>query len=254
MEAQINLSSTTSFELREALLVYRTDRASSRTGSDAFVTKHNVKFSPAGVPSLETGSPLHPSDIFTLVEQLRGALPVEFLRAHVLVRTQEAIVWWAPSAIRPMFYTKEKGTGARKAVGAAPAGSAASPLRSEAANPAEEVLVLLVLIKVGFLSPPYRNCYGETCLTDVGTEGVAPEKSMVPWAWATALLAPANMSAVSVGPITCAVWRSARLVNSCIRRRLRRERTWDLLSERTGWVGIVRLREKRRGSSQRKIL
>ena len=109
MEAQINLSSTTSFELREALLVYRTDRASSRTGSDAFVTKHNVKFSPAGVPSLETGSPLHPSDIFTLVEQLRGALPVEFLRAHVLVRTQEAIVWWAPSAIRPMFYTKEKG-------------------------------------------------------------------------------------------------------------------------------------------------
>jgi hypothetical protein len=34
-----------------------------------------------------------------------------------------------------------------------------SPLRSEAANAAEEVLVLLVLIKLRFLSPPYSNCY-----------------------------------------------------------------------------------------------
>jgi hypothetical protein len=34
-----------------------------------------------------------------------------------------------------------------------------SPLRFEAANAAEEVLVLLVLIKVRFLSPPYSNCY-----------------------------------------------------------------------------------------------
>ena len=31
-------------------------------------------------------------------------------------------------------------------------------LRSEAANAAEEVLVLLMLIKVRFLSPPYSNC------------------------------------------------------------------------------------------------
>ena len=40
----------------------------------------------------------------------------------------------------------------------APAVLAASPLRSEAANAAEEVLVLFVLIKVRFLSPPYSNC------------------------------------------------------------------------------------------------
>jgi hypothetical protein len=33
------------------------------------------------------------------------------------------------------------------------------------------VLVLLVLIKVRFLSPPYSNCPGSTCLTHVGTEG-----------------------------------------------------------------------------------
>jgi hypothetical protein len=35
------------------------------------------------------------------------------------------------------------------------------------------VLVLLVLFKVRFLSPPYSNCPGSTCLTHVGTEGLA---------------------------------------------------------------------------------
>jgi hypothetical protein len=39
-----------------------------------------------------------------------------------------------------------------------PAALAASTLRSEAANAAEEELDLLLLIKVRFLSPPYSNC------------------------------------------------------------------------------------------------
>jgi hypothetical protein len=33
------------------------------------------------------------------------------------------------------------------------------------------VLVLFLLIKVRFLSPPYSNCPGSTCLTHLGTEG-----------------------------------------------------------------------------------
>jgi hypothetical protein len=40
LQAQISLSSTKSFELREALLIYRTDRDSERAGPSAFVTKH----------------------------------------------------------------------------------------------------------------------------------------------------------------------------------------------------------------------
>lgn len=49
-----------------------------------------------------------------------------------------------------------------------------SPLRFEAANAAEEVLVLLVLIKVRFLSPPYSNCPGSTCLTHLMAPPEAP--------------------------------------------------------------------------------
>ena len=110
MQTHISLSTTVSFELREALLVYRSaERRSGSTGVSAFVTKHSVRLSQSGVPSLDAGSPIHRSDIFELIQQLRGALPVEFLPANVLVRTQESIVWWTPPAIRSMFYAKEKG-------------------------------------------------------------------------------------------------------------------------------------------------
>src|ERR1017187_5838855 len=68
--------------------------------------------------------------------------------------------------------TSESGRTCRAADGEAPAALPASPLRSEAANAAEEVLVLLVLIEVRFLSPPYSNCPGSTCLTHLGTEGI----------------------------------------------------------------------------------
>ena len=43
MENCVNLSSTASFELREALLVYSSDRTGNRSDSISFVTKHGVK-------------------------------------------------------------------------------------------------------------------------------------------------------------------------------------------------------------------
>ncbi len=110
MQPLISLSSTVSFELREALLVYRSsERRSPSTSVSAFVTKHSVRLSQSGIPSLDVGSPIQRSDIFELIQQQLGALPVEFLPANVLVRAQESIVWWTPPAIRPMFYAKEKG-------------------------------------------------------------------------------------------------------------------------------------------------
>jgi len=110
LQAQINLSTTMSFELREALLVYRTDRESYRSkGPGSFVTKHPVTLNVQGVPSLGAGTPLGKSDITDLLKQLQGSISVEFLPVNVLARTQESIVWWSPAAVRPMFYAKEKG-------------------------------------------------------------------------------------------------------------------------------------------------
>ena len=109
MDTHINLKSTASFELREALLVYSSDRNMGGVPATAFVTKHHVKLSAAGVPSVEPGSPLGESDIITLIQQLRGSLPSEFLPENVLMRTQETIVWWTPATTRPMFYATDRG-------------------------------------------------------------------------------------------------------------------------------------------------
>jgi PRTRC genetic system protein B len=117
LQAQISLSSTTSFELREALLVYRTHRESHRsTAPGSFVTKHPVTLNAQGAPSLGAGAPLGKSDLTDLLKQLHGSISVEFLPANVLARTLESTVWWMPPAIRPMFYAKEKGGGSRSAL------------------------------------------------------------------------------------------------------------------------------------------
>ncbi|RSL18634.1 PRTRC genetic system protein B [Edaphobacter aggregans] len=110
MQAQISLSSTKSFELREALLIYRTDRDSERTGPSAFVTKHSIAVDPSGAPSLGAGSPIQEGDLLTLCAQLRSALPIEFLPSNVLVRSEDSITWWTPASMRRMFYAKEKST------------------------------------------------------------------------------------------------------------------------------------------------
>ena len=110
MQAQINLSSTLSFELREALLVYRTDREAHHSKNPgSFVTKHPVHLSSEGVPSLGAGTSMGKSDLIDLLRQLQGSLSVEFLPSHVLARTQDSLVWWAPAAVQLMFYAKEKG-------------------------------------------------------------------------------------------------------------------------------------------------
>jgi PRTRC genetic system protein B len=112
MEAQIGLSSTMSYELREALLIYRSDRKNSSRRDDpavpTFVTKHAVQLNTAGTPSLGPGAVLDKSDLDTLIKGLQGSIPVELLTPNVLVRTHDSIVWWAPAAIRPMFYVKDK--------------------------------------------------------------------------------------------------------------------------------------------------
>ena len=63
----------------------------------------------------------------------------------------------------------------------------------------------------------------------------APEKSIVPWAWATALLAPMNVSAVSVGAITRAASRRFRLEKICASRLARRAGSRGM----TALLGII---------------
>ncbi len=71
--------------------------------------KHSVQHSATGATSLGPGAVLDKSDLEALIDGLRGSIPVEFLPHHVLSRTQDSVVWWVPSTIHPMFYSKNKG-------------------------------------------------------------------------------------------------------------------------------------------------
>jgi PRTRC genetic system protein B len=106
MEAYVNLSSAQNFELKNAILIYKTDshRNAGGPGPSSFVTSHEVKLSDQGAPSLNPGRPVTMDEIVDMIEEVRGSLPIEFLPDNVLVRTQESTVWWVPATVRPMFY------------------------------------------------------------------------------------------------------------------------------------------------------
>jgi PRTRC genetic system protein B len=108
MQAQVHISSTQNFELRNALLIYECAASAHSHHPSTFVTNHPVLAAPDGPPSLGPGQPIGKEDISALLVKLRGSIPIEFLPANVLVRTDDTIVWWTPASIRPMFYAEEK--------------------------------------------------------------------------------------------------------------------------------------------------
>ncbi len=103
MEVSVDIGSTMSYSLREALLIYRQD--GNRWGNPgAFVARHPAILDPKGVPSLGPGELLPTDFLSDLVRDLSGSLPTEILPGNVLVRTTDSIVWYVPPAIRTMFY------------------------------------------------------------------------------------------------------------------------------------------------------
>ena len=108
METHVKIGSTTSFELREALLVYRSDENRHSAAASAFVTRHKIGLGEGPAPTLGPGTSLTHEDLRSLVQGLQGAVPMEFLPSNVLVRTAASIVWWAPPSIRPMFYSGDR--------------------------------------------------------------------------------------------------------------------------------------------------
>lgn len=109
MQAQVQISSTQSFELRSALLVYENNAGIAHGNQPTtFVTRHPIMTALEGTASVGPGQPISKDDITQLIEKLRGSVPIEFLPANVLVRTDDTIVWWTPASIRPMFYAEER--------------------------------------------------------------------------------------------------------------------------------------------------
>ncbi len=112
MQANVALSSTTTFELHDAFLLYRRNSPafSPSPSPEVFVTHHLVSLNDQGAPVLGVGSTISKDAVLDMVKELRGSIPVEFLPENVLTRTADSIVWWTPASIRPMFYMEGKST------------------------------------------------------------------------------------------------------------------------------------------------
>jgi PRTRC genetic system protein B len=108
MQASVSVGSTTSFSLREALLIYRKDARGYNFDSEAFVTRHQAVVDAKGVPSLNAGELLPKDFLSSLVREMTGKVPVELLPQNVLIRTADQIVWHVAPQQRPMFYLKDR--------------------------------------------------------------------------------------------------------------------------------------------------
>ena len=57
-----------------------------------------------GAPLLGAGQLLSTAALRELTKQLGASCLAEFLPENVVARTPELIAWWAPAAVRPMFF------------------------------------------------------------------------------------------------------------------------------------------------------
>ena len=100
MRFSIDVGSELELKLYQAILLYGNDH-----GNRFMATVHGVvQKETDGTPLLGSGQLLSTAALRELTKQLGTSCPAEFLPENVVARTPELIAWWAPAAVRPMFF------------------------------------------------------------------------------------------------------------------------------------------------------
>ena len=100
MRFSIDVGSELELKLYQAVLLYRNDH-----GNRFMATVHGVlQTDKEGAPSLGAGQLLSSAALREMARQLGTSCTAEFLPDYVIARTPELIAWWAPAAVRPMFF------------------------------------------------------------------------------------------------------------------------------------------------------
>ena len=102
MQVHISIGENHHFELREALLIYASQRQS-------FVTRHEITLHKDTPPTLGPAQPLTLSFVETFVRSLSGLSAAEVLPENVLAKGERMIAWWTPACRRQMFYESPTG-------------------------------------------------------------------------------------------------------------------------------------------------
>jgi PRTRC genetic system protein B len=100
MRFGIDVGSELELRLYQAVLLYRNDHANR-----VMATVHGVMQTDTdGAPGLGAGQLLTTAALRELTKQLGASSQAEYLPDNVIARTPELIAWWAPAAMRPMFF------------------------------------------------------------------------------------------------------------------------------------------------------
>ncbi|MDE3187094.1 MAG: PRTRC system protein B [Acidobacteriota bacterium] len=110
MQVSVSIGQNHHFELREALLIYRSSEHQYGHLGDTFVTHHEVTQGDyARQPALGPAKPLTIEFVHSLVQALGGRVQVEFLPESVIARTERLIAWWTRPQKRQMFFGTTQG-------------------------------------------------------------------------------------------------------------------------------------------------
>src|SRR3974390_2263934 len=105
MRFSIDVGSALELKLYQAVLLYRNDH-----GNRFMATVHGVvQKGKDGAPMLGPGHLLSTAALREMTRQLGTSCTTEFLPDYIIARTPELIAWWAPAAIRPMFFRAGSG-------------------------------------------------------------------------------------------------------------------------------------------------
>jgi PRTRC genetic system protein B len=102
MEVHVSIGKTHSFELHDALLIYK-------GGQQSFVTHHSIIRQDGAVPTLGPAQPLTVTFLDSLLRSLRRNTDTEVLPENVLARGDQSLTWWTPRGARQMFYRSADG-------------------------------------------------------------------------------------------------------------------------------------------------
>jgi len=102
MDIHLSIGQNHRFELREALLVYR-------SGDKSFITHHRITQQEQGPPTLGPAQPLTMNFIDSLLLSLRRNSDAEVLPENILAKGDRSIVWWTPRRERQMYYRSSQG-------------------------------------------------------------------------------------------------------------------------------------------------
>lgn len=184
MHVSVSIGHSQHYQLKEALLIYKSKQDPYSSRETSFVTHHAIHL-PEGKnsPVFGPAKPLTVDFVQSLVRSLGEHVEVEYLPPNVIARTSEAIAWWTRPQKRHMHFGDTQGdmTGISGRVFPQPA------LLWMASESALDVRALKEDrrpdIESKLCVAPYWNTYedGSVCLGSMRTPGASTVASIEQW-------------------------------------------------------------------------